>query len=94
MFIHEAVKKAQEQPSVIRRPVFGRAFILVPLNTKDCLYVGVEGSVDVAVGWEPSAEDLTAEDWEVIQVEGIEWPEQVPTPIQRVWEHFLRRKSG
>lgn len=90
MFIHEALREAKKGPSVIRRPDFGRSFILVPQNPRDVLYGGMEGSMKLAIGWEPSAEDLMAEDWEVTRIEGLEWPEPAPAPIQRTWEHFLR----
>lgn len=89
MYIHEVLKKAQESPSVIRRPDFGRAFVLVPKGSSNFLYAGAEGAVKVCIGWEPRVEDLLADDWEVTRAEGIEWPESAPTSIQRSWKRFL-----
>lgn len=89
MYIHEALRKAQEMPSAITRPSFGRLFVLVPQNSKDFLYAGSEGTPKVHIGWEPSVEDLMADDWEVTRAEGIEWPEPAPTHIQRAWKRFL-----
>lgn len=93
MYIHEAVQKAQEVPSIIARPDFGRAFLIVPQNPRDCIYAGTVGSLKTVPGWEPSAEDLLADDWKVTRAEGIEWPAPAPTPIQRVWARFLRGYS-
>ena len=93
VFIHEALREAQKGPSIIKRSDFGRAFILVPKNPRDVFYVGMEGSVDLAIGWEPSPEDLMADDWEVTRAEGIEWPERAPGLVQRTWKHFLQRIS-
>ena len=90
MYIHEAITEAQKRPSVIRRPDFGRFFILVPQNPKEVLYGGVNGSPTPIMGWEPTGEDLTADDWEVSRAEGIEWPEPAPIAIQRTWVRFLR----
>lgn len=91
MTLYEAIKKGQESPSVIRRPDFGRSFVLVPQESGDYLYAGNEGVVKVCIGWEPRVEDLLADDWEVTKAEGIEWPEPVPTPVQRSWKRFLNR---
>lgn len=91
MLIHEALREAQKGPSIIRRSDFGRAFILVPKHPRDVLYVGMEGTVNLAIGWEPSVEDLMADDWEITRAEGIEWSERVPEPVQRTWMHFLKR---
>lgn len=90
MYIHEALREALKRPSVIRRSDFGRSFILVPEHPRDVLYGGMEGSMHLAIGWEPSADDLMADDWEVAQVEGVEWPESVPNPILRTWQHYLQ----
>lgn len=89
MYIHEAIRKAQEVPSIIRRPCFGRSYILVPGNVRDWLYGGAENHPGVMIGWEPMVEDLLADDWEVTRAEGIEWPAEAPTPAQRSWMHFL-----
>ena len=94
MLLHEAVTAAQGAPSVIRRPNFGRVFILVPKGSRNYLYVGTEGTPSTCIGWEPIVEDITADDWEVIRVEGIEWPEDIPTPVQRTWRRFLERSRG
>ena len=93
MLIHEAIRKAQEAPSVIMRPGFGRLFILVPPSSGDFLYVGAKGTPKLGIGWEPLVEDLMADDWVVTRAEGIEWPESNPAPIQRTWMRFLKRGS-
>ena len=94
MFLNEAITIAQEQPSAIRRPNFGRGFILVPKHPRDWLYVGSEGTPQTCAGWEPMVEDLLADDWEVIRAEGIEWPEPAPKPVQRTWRRFLKQILG
>ena len=94
MYIHEAVTEARKAPSIIRRPCFGVVFILVPPNPRDLLYLGTERSPQTIIGWEPSVEDVLANDWEVTRAEGIEWPELPPTPAQRCWRRLLKKWLG
>lgn len=95
MYIHEAIQKAQIAPSVITRHGFGdRCYLVVSSNPRECIYVGAEGLLKLGYGWEPTAEDLISNDWEVTRVEGLEWPETAPTNIQRSWKRFLNQGSG
>ena len=91
MYIHEAVEKALEAPSVMYRVSEGdAAFLLVAKNPRECLYGAAQGCAKLCYGWEPRAEDLIADDWVVRRANGIEWPEPAPSEIQRKWKRFLR----
>ena len=90
MLIHEAIRKAQQAPSIVTRQGFGgRYFLLISRNTRDCIWVGSEGLAKPGYGWEPTVDDLLADDWDVTTVAGIEWPAEAPAHVQRVWTHFL-----
>ena len=71
MYIHEAVKKASESELYIsRRSAWWGAIIKIkPTNTSDCCIVQMEmdgEEYDPIRGWQPKAEDLMADDWEVV----------------------------
>lgn len=92
MFIHEAVGEAMKYPAVIKRAEFqDRCFLLVVPNGRYCLYLGTDGIATPVYGWEPTAEDLIADDWIVTKVEGIEWPEMPQTLEKRHWQRLLDR---
>lgn len=78
MYIHEAIKKAMKSGSALRRKT-GEEFTLwsqvaiLPTNTTDCCYIvttvieeGHRKCVHPGRRWNPLAEDLLADDWELI----------------------------
>lgn len=90
MFLHEAVKEALVAPSIIFRESEGDScFLMVDQNPRELIYVGSMCLAKVGYGWEPSAEDLLADDWVIKRVEGIEWPGPAPSEVQRKWKRFL-----
>ena len=93
MHIHEAILKARKAPSILRRPVFGKCYLIISGNPNDCIYIGAEGMAKPGIGWEPTEDDLTADDWMVTQIDGITIPETAPSKIQRTWLHFLKMLS-
>ena len=70
MNVVEATKKALEKSVGMTRPSFKNNWYLIPTNTNEC-YVsmpigyGVESSQRPAVRWNPHAEDILADDWEL-----------------------------
>lgn len=89
MYIHEAVGEALKAPSTLTRPNFpDGCFLLVVQNERYCLYLGTDGIASPIYGWEPSASDLIADDWEVTRAEGIEWPEEPQKPERRLWKRL------
>ena len=92
MYIHEAVAKAIESPSVLRRPDFpDGVFLMVVPNERYCIYLAAAGLATPVYGWEPSAGDLMADDWTVTKAEGLEWPAEPPAPEKRLWQRLLER---
>lgn len=77
MYIHEAVKKAIEENAMIARSsvytdVSDLYGIIKPTNTYDnCLLIILwDGEIKrTAANWNPSADDLTADDWIVLRDE-------------------------
>jgi len=65
MFIHEAVNEAMEKDLYIRRKRWPTC-IMKPTNTSDCV-MGVFKNKMVRC-WNPQANDLTADDWEVVDI--------------------------
>lgn len=70
MSIQEAVKIAIEQRKYIRRKTcfYGRTLIQ-PTNTYDCCMIFVQGDRRETQSrfWNPTADDLMADDWEVVE---------------------------
>lgn len=64
MFVHEAVKEAMEKNCYMKREKAWWANLtkLMPTNTGDCIVIHQQ-SKPPRRGWEPNAEDLTADDW-------------------------------
>lgn len=95
MFLHEAVKRALDAPSVIFRESEGdKSFLMVAQNPRELIYVGAAYLAKVGYGWEPSASDLIADDWVVKKANGIEWPVPAPSEAQRKWKRFLKHGTG
>lgn len=67
MLIHEAIWKANVDSKAIRRMIWReQGLVIIPTNS-DALkmyVVSLEGKKGSRY-WNPSAEDLTADDWEV-----------------------------
>lgn len=75
MFVHEAIKaRTEAKPFITRtawkacssRPSLGYVRIL-PTNTPDCciLFSSFSGKIPCR-GWQPTAGDLAADDWEIV----------------------------
>ena len=92
MFIHEAIAEARKSPSVIARPCFFGSYLIVPMSPGDYIYGCSVQTITPVPGWEPTVEDLQADDWFVTKAEGFEWLSATPTPIQRSWKRFFQRK--
>lgn len=72
MYIHQAVKKAVEQNGIIMRTTesgAGVCYGVKPTNSHDaCLLILGENKKEKIVRWwNPKADDLMANDWEVIK---------------------------
>lgn len=65
MNICEAVKKAYASKKCIERTEAFGHWKIRPTNTPECCYLIVD-SKSSHKGWQPQAEDLQAEDWEVV----------------------------
>lgn len=73
MNIHEAMKARTEQRPFLTRGAWGGLILnephsqvhIQPTNTPDCCIVFSPIQKSPRRGWEPAAEDLLAEDWEV-----------------------------
>lgn len=75
MFIYEAAAQAMAQGRRMQRRngAFWRTLRVRPTNTPDCCLIEmsqeaqrVKGPRKPAPHWNPSAEDLLADDWEVV----------------------------
>ncbi len=74
MYIHEAVKKAMEENgkiirSSVRRPESEIYSVITPTNSYDtCLIETLHNGKlkRAAANWNPTADDLMADDWTVI----------------------------
>ncbi len=67
MNIQEAVKEGMEQKKMIKRKSWKSPERLIPTNDPYNLMVGYTGSKKTLPfrGWQPMADDLMANDWEV-----------------------------
>lgn len=65
MYIHEAVKLAVERGRCVTRAAWGKPchFWIYPTNTPDCCVAQSDITKNSRRGWQPKAEDLTADDW-------------------------------
>lgn len=63
MDISTATKKAMLEGKGITRPNFS-GLILIPTNTAYG-FIGCSCSKELKEGWQPKADDLTADDWNV-----------------------------
>lgn len=68
MKINEAVEKALKEKKPITRTSWKDfSFKILPTNTHDCCYVITEDEKQKpAKCWNPTADDLLADDWEVV----------------------------
>lgn len=62
MYIHEVVDIAYKRTSYIRRRSFPEGIRIIPTNDEACCIVLTESGL-IAPRWNPTAEDLTADDW-------------------------------
>lgn len=72
MYIHEAIQARTEEKPHIRRKKwvdsFGtvRATRIIPTSSPDGMIVDSRAAKVLCRGWQPTAEDLTADDWEPV----------------------------
>ena len=67
MWIHEATKRAFESGLCITLPEFrGIAKIRPTDGSGRCVLMKADGSQPSKYGWQPSAQDLIRDDWELI----------------------------
>lgn len=74
MYIHEAIKaRTEDSPFIIRKKwvdplATGRCARLIPTSSPNCIIIDTRISSrttsNLRRGWEPTAEDLVADDWE------------------------------
>lgn len=65
MFIQEAVKKATEKGKLIYRTPYP-FWKMEPTNSSDCVVIHADGK-EPGRCWNPQADDLMANDWEVTE---------------------------
>lgn len=74
MFIHEAIKaRTADKPFITRQSwkinnsrLSLTCIRLLPTNTPDCCIISSStGRKNLSRGWQPTAEDLEADDWEI-----------------------------
>lgn len=75
MFVHEAIKaRTEAKPFITRtawkvhRSSLSQEYVrLLPTNTPDCciLFSSCSGKIPCR-GWQPTEEDLAADDWEIV----------------------------
>lgn len=64
MTIIEAIKSTTENRPSITRTAWGEMQVKIrPTNTPDCCIISSLSGSNPRRGWQPTAEDLTAEDW-------------------------------
>lgn len=64
MTIIEAIKSTTENRPSITRTAWGEMQVKIrPTNTPDCCIISSLSGSNPSRGWQPTAEDLTAEDW-------------------------------
>lgn len=74
MYIHEAVRKAEEDNAYITRVSWSyitnkpceAAIKILPTNTPDCCIIESVTRRNPCCGWRPKAGDLIADDWIVV----------------------------
>lgn len=74
MNIAEVVKKALPEHRGIRRRLWkeaGMPWYIIPTNSLPCLIIKMLHNGNGYPHWNPTAEDLTAEDWETIEDGGL-----------------------
>lgn len=82
MFIHEAVRKALEEKRAIKRKLWDvfeddstdNATVILPTNSYACCIIKrffVRSWRKPGELWNPTADDLIADDWEV-----VDWPSE------------------
>ena len=70
MYIHEAIKARTENSPYIRRKKWVdplgaiRATRIIPTSSPDGMVIDSRAVKDLRRGWQPTAEDLVADDWE------------------------------
>lgn len=71
MKIHEAVEKAlKEKKPITRTSLSGFGFKVFPTDSSDCCYLIPEDEKQQpARRWNPTANDLLADDWELVTKE-------------------------
>lgn len=64
MTIIEAIKSTTENRPSITRTAWAEMQVKIrPTNTPDCCIISSLSGSNPRRGWQPTAEDLTAEDW-------------------------------
>ena len=67
MWIHEAAKKAMDERRYITTPEFVGGSKIKPTNgSGNCVLMMQDGSRPSKYGWQPTANDLTRDDWIVV----------------------------
>lgn len=65
MFIHEATAIAHKSNLAMRRKKYPEELQIIPTNDCNCCIMLIEGG-PIRPRWNPTAEDLTADDWIVV----------------------------
>lgn len=75
MRIHEAINDTTREKPCIRRKAWEYptakpevAVKILPTNSPDCCVVLGVANKNPRKGWQPTAEDLVAEDWETVRM--------------------------
>ena len=71
MYIHEAIKaRTEEKPYITRESWnystsvwYNAAIKIMPTNTPDCCVIDSFATKNPGCRWNPTADDLTADDW-------------------------------
>lgn len=67
MYINEAVQQAVREEKYITLPEFETSVKIRPTNEKgNCILMRKDGSHPSKYGWQPTAEELMRNDWEVV----------------------------
>jgi len=69
MNIQEAVQRALVEGKFITRESFSHLKIQPTNRIGYCILSSIDNSTQPRGGWQPSAEDLTADDWKVIKAD-------------------------
>lgn len=67
MNIFEAAKLAFAQNKCITRSEFSDFFRIQPTNTESCCIISRADGTNMSPRWQPSLNDLIADDWEVVK---------------------------